>query len=196
MEIMEIINTILLGVLICFSTLVFLPIIFEKNNGIYRIFKNFNYSGIWFLKMFFKKQAPFKVKVILYSSCEVKTHGVQKIFGIGDFFHHNNSDRYGYIYEGNGKYGIYSYRYQDSKRIPEERLGTVKSGEPFFLEFHRSIVDKYKMGRYLYPYFEQDGVQEKGAPHTMKLKLEFEVFNYKDDFFFTYSDSKYNRFKF
>ena len=32
---------------------------------------------------------------------------------------------------------------------------------------------KYKIGRYLYPYFEQDGDDEKGAPHDMKIRLYF-----------------------
>ena len=56
--------------------------LFTKNSGYYRIYKRMNFSGIWFLKMFFKEQLPFSVKVIFDKSFEVKTLGVQKIFGI------------------------------------------------------------------------------------------------------------------
>lgn len=151
----------------------FSPFLFEKNGGRFRIFKSLNYSGIWFLKMFFIEQLPFKVKVIFDESCQVKTLGVQKIFGIGDLFHHKNSDRYGFIYQGNKTFGIYSYQYKGGKLIPWEKLGEVKTNEPFYINFPMSITFKYKMGRYLYPYFEQDGDDEKGAPHTMKLYMEF-----------------------
>tara|TARA_Y100001937_G_C7129688_1_gene336665 strand:- start:1276 stop:1767 length:492 start_codon:yes stop_codon:yes gene_type:complete len=145
--------------------------LFTKNNGLYKIRKNMNFSGFWFFKVFFKTQKPFQVGVIMDKSCEVQTLGVQKIFGIGDLFHHKNSDRYGFIYEGNHKFGIYSYQYRDGKLIPWEKLGTVKTEEPFFIVFDDN--SKYKIGRYLYPYFEQDGDDEKGAPHDMKIRLYF-----------------------
>ena len=125
--------------------------------------------------MFFIKQRPFQVMVILDKSCEVKTLGVQKIFGIGDLFHHNNSDRYGFIYEGNHKFGIYSYQYRDGQLQPWEKLGTVETYEPFNLVFHDT--DRYKKGRYLFPYFEQDGDDEKGAPHKMEIELYFGPLN-------------------
>ena len=89
--------------------------LFTKNNGLYKIRKNINFSGFWFFKVFFKPQKPFQVGVIMDKSCEVQTLGVQKIFGIGDLFHHKNSDRYGFIYEGNHKFGIYSYQYRDGE---------------------------------------------------------------------------------
>ena len=123
--------------------------------------------------MFFIKQSPFKVRVIFYESCEVETLGVQKIFGIGDLLHHNNSDRYGFIYEGDKTFGIYSYQYRDGKLTPWTKLGDVKTDEPFYINFSLSTNSKYKIGRYLYPYFEQDGDDEKGAPHTMKLHMKF-----------------------
>ena len=147
--------------------------LFIKNSGLYKIRKGMNFSGIWLLKMFFIKQSPFKVKVIFYESCEVETLGVQKIFGIGDLLHHNNSDRYGFIYEGDKTFGIYSYQYRDGKLIPWKKLGDVKTDEPFYINFSLSTNSKYKIGRYLYPYFEQDGDDEKGAPHTMKLHMKF-----------------------
>jgi hypothetical protein len=147
--------------------------LFRKNSGIYKIRKGMNFSGIWIMKMFFIKQSPFKVKVVFYESCEVKTLGVQKIFGIGDLLHHNNSDRYGFIYEDDKTFGIYSYQYRDGKLTPWVKLGDVKTDEPFYINFSLSTNSKYKIGRYLYPYFEQDGDAEKGAPHTMKLHMEF-----------------------
>lgn len=151
--------------------------LFTKNSGTYKIRKGMNFSGIWFLKMFLKNQKPFKARVIFGESCEVKTLGVQKIFGMGDLFHHNNSDRYGFIYEGGGEYGIYSYQYKNGQRIPWVKLGSVKSNEPFIITFDSKITDKYKLGRYLYPYFEQDGDDEKGVPHTMKMNIEFLKFD-------------------
>lgn len=159
--------------LIISSMVLLLPYFFQKNGGKYRIFKGMNFSGIWFLKMFFMNQKTFQTLVTFDESCEVKTLGVQKIFGIGDLLHHNNSDRYGFVYEGNSEFGIYSYQYREGKRIPWIKLGTVKSKEPFFITFPSSIIDKYKMGRYLYPYFEQDGDDEKGAPHKMVMDMEF-----------------------
>ena len=147
--------------------------LYTKNSGCYKIRKGMNFSGIWILKMFFKKQSPFKVKVVFYESCEVETLGVQKIFGIGDLLHHNNSDRYGFIYEGDKTFGIYSYQYRDGKLTPWTKLGDVKTDEPFYINFSLSTNSKYKIGRYLYPYFEQDGDDEKGAPHTMKLHMKF-----------------------
>ena len=53
-------------------------------SGVYKIRKGWNFSGIWFMKMFFSKRKPFYVKVVFDRSCMVKTLGVQKIFGIDD----------------------------------------------------------------------------------------------------------------
>ncbi len=150
---------------------------FAKKSKVYKIRKGLNYSGIWFFKMFFRKQKPFWVEVVLDESCEVKTLGVQKIFGIGDLFHHNNSDRYGFIYKGNSEFQICSYQYSNGELLPQRILRTVKSNEPFKIAFRKGITEKYKIGRYLYPYFEQDGDSEKGAPHTMKIKLTFNNIN-------------------
>lgn len=147
--------------------------LYTKNSGRYRIIKGMNFSGIWFLKMFLKKQLPFKAKVVFDKSFEVETLGVQKIFGIGDLLHHKNSDRYGFIYQGDKTFGIYSYQYRNGKSIPWIKLGEVKTDESFFINFSLPVVSKYKIGRYLYPYFEQDGDDEKGAPHTMKLHIKF-----------------------
>ena len=151
--------------------------LFTKNSGYYRIYKRMNFSGIWFLKMFFQEQLPFSIKVVFDESFEVKTLGVQKIFGIGDLLHHKNSDRYGFIYQGDKTFGIYSYQYRDGKSIPWIKLGEVKSDEVFHINFPLSITYKYKIGRYLYPYFEQDGDDEKGAPHKMKLYMYFDENN-------------------
>lgn len=167
--------TLLIPVLAFVFTSIAFIILSDKHGGNYRIFKGLNYSGIWFFKMFFTKREPFQARVILDKSCEVKTNGVQKIFGIGDLFHHNNSDRFGFIYEGNGRYGIYSYQYRKGELQPWTKLGTVESGEVFYIVFNKSIVDRYKKGRYLYPYFEQDGDAEKGAPHTMLMNINFHI---------------------
>ena len=149
--------------------------LFTKNNGLYKIRKNMNFSGFWFFKVFFKRQKPFQVGVVMDKSCEVQTLGVQKIFGIGNLLHHKNSDRYGFIYEGNHKFGIYSYQYRNGKLIPWEKLGTVDTNEYFYITFINT--NKYKIGRYLYPYFEQDGDDEKGAPHDMVIELNFMSLN-------------------
>jgi hypothetical protein len=165
---------IILIYLVLALSIIFMTIpLYTKNSGCYKIRKGMNFSGIWFLKMFLKKQLPFKVKVIFDESFQVETLGVQKIFGIGDLLHHNNSDRYGFIYEGDKTFGIYSYQYRDGKLTPWVKLGDVKTDEPFYINFRLSTNSKYKIGRYLYPYFEQDGDDEKGAPHTMKLHMEF-----------------------
>lgn len=148
-------------------------IITSKHSSTYKIHKRLNYSGIWILKVFINQQLPFQAKVTLDKSFEVKTLGVQKIFGIGNILHHKRSDRYGLIYEGDSIFGIYSYQYRDGKCIPWKKLGSVETGVPFYITFKDSIVDKYKIGRFLYPYFEMDGDSEKGAPHTMKMDIEF-----------------------
>jgi len=162
----------ILLILILISASVFL---FTKNSGTYKIRRGMNFSGIWFLKMFIMKQTPFQVRVKLTRSCEVKTLGVQKIFGMGDLLHHKNSDRYGFIYEGDSKFGIYSYQYRNGKLLPWEKLGTVDTNEDFYITFINT--DSYPIGRYLFPYFEQDGDDEKGAPHDMVIELDFVPLN-------------------
>jgi hypothetical protein len=146
-------------------------------SGVYKIRRGWNFSGIWFMKMFFSKRKTFYVKVVFDKSCMVKTLGVQKIFGIGDLSHHKNSDRYGFIYEGNinGKdiFGIYSYQYRLGQLMTCEKLGEVEPNEPFLIVFDENITNKYKIGRYLFPYFEQDGDDEKGAPYEMSMRLDF-----------------------
>jgi hypothetical protein len=146
-------------------------------SGVYKIRRGWNFSGIWFMKMFFSKRKPFYVKVVIDRSFMVKTLGVQKIFGIGDLLHHKNSDRYGFIYEGNinGKdiFGIYSYQYRNGQLTPWKKLGEVEPNQPFYICFYHDITEQYEMGRYLFPYFEQDGDDEKGAPHEMIIRLDF-----------------------
>ena len=153
--------------------------LFGKNGGLFLIRKGRNFSGFWFLKMFLKKQKPFKVRATLWYNCEIPTLGIQKLFGVGNLFnHHKESDRFAFKYEGNNEYGIYTYRYENGKKVPDVRLGTVSSGENFYLAFSKKTLDKYEKGRYLYPYFEQDGQDEKGAPHKMSIALYF----YPEDF--------------
>lgn len=147
--------------------------LFSKNSGKYTIRKRMNYSGIWILKFFLVKQKPFHARIKLDKSFEVKTEGVQKIFGIGNLNHHKNSDRYGLIYDGDGKFGIYSYQYRNGSRSQWYRLGTVRTDETFYIRFDNYIVSRYKIGRYLYPYFEQDGDDELGAPHNMTMSIYF-----------------------
>jgi hypothetical protein len=100
--------------------------------------------------MFFSKRKPFYVRVVFDKSCMVKTLGVQKIFGIGDLFHHKNSDRYGFIYEGNinGKdiFGIYSYQYRLGQLMTCEKLGEVEPNEPFYIYFYHDITHQYING--------------------------------------------------
>lgn len=154
-------------------------------SGIYKIRKGWNFSGIWFMKMFFSKRKPFYVRVVFDRSCMIKTLGIQKIFGIGDLLHHKNSDRYGFIYEGNvnGKdiFGIYSYQYRNGQLITSEKLGEVEPNEPFYIYFYHDITQQYKIGRYLFPYFEQDGDDEKGAPHEMVIRLDFKTSDNTDN---------------
>jgi len=168
-------NTISIIVLYTIIPLVCSVLLFTKNSGTYTIRKGMNFSGIWLLKMFFMKQKPFQVRVKLTKSCEVKTLGVQKIFGMGDLFHHKNSDRYGFIYEDDNKFGIYSYQYRDGQLLPWKKLGSVDTNEDFYITFINT--DRYTIGRYLFPYFEQDGDDERGAPHDMIIELDFVPLN-------------------
>jgi hypothetical protein len=87
-------------------------------SGVYKIRRGWNFSGIWFMKMFFSKRKPFYVKVVIDRSFMVKTLGV-------------------------------------------------------YICFYHDITEQYEMGRYLFPYFEQDGDDEKGAPHEMIIRLDF-----------------------
>jgi len=145
---------------------------FTKNSGKYHIRKRMNFSGFWFLKIFLTKQIPFQVRIILNDSCKVQTLGIQKIFGMGDLYHHKNSDRYGFTYDGYDTFTIYSYQYINGN-MSFTILGNVKTNEPFFIMFDENITNKYKIGRYLFPYFEQDGDDEKGAPHKMTIDIMF-----------------------
>ena len=158
--------------------LIILAHLFTKNSGKYKIRKGMNFSGFWFFKMFFIKQTPFQARIILDDSCKVQTLGIQKIFGMGDLYHHKNSDRYGFTYDGNDKFSIYLYQYINGFSLLVKKLGNVKTNEPFLIVFDENITNKYKIGRYLFPYFEQDGKEEKGAPHTMTIDIMFAPIDY------------------
>ena len=75
----------------------------------------------------------------------------------------------------NGKdiFGIYSYQYRLGQLMTCEKLGEVEPNEPFYIYFYHDITQQYKIGRYLFPYFEQDGDDEKGAPHKMTIDIMF-----------------------
>lgn len=154
------------------AVLAMIKYFFEPVSATYTIKKGRNYSNWYYrLRVFLKTQKPFTVEITLHKSCEVKTEGIQKIFGIGDFNHHLNSDRIGFRWDGM-YYTIFSYKYMGTVRH-EVALRKVSSEEKFSINFHEFQLSQYPRGKYLFPYFEQDGTEEEGAPQDMKITLTF-----------------------
>lgn len=136
----------------------------------YTIRKGKNYSG-WRFKPFFKAREKV-VAFELHTSCKVETEGVQKIFGLGDINHHQNSFRFGFRYDSKEDiFFIYEYIYSDGELLTPKSIGFCYANQRVELTIDRHIVGRYKFGKFLFPYFEMDGDEELGAPHDMSITL-------------------------
>ena len=134
----------------------------------YTIRKGRNYSGYRF-KPFYNFKGCL-LEFTLHDSCKVKTEGIQKIFGLGDFDQHKNSLRVGFRYnKSEDKFDIFYYGYKNG-RLLVDFLFKIESNEKTLFE----IPEWYGFGKFLFPYFEQDGgINNKGAgaPHDIKMTL-------------------------
>lgn len=136
----------------------------------YVIKKGNNYSG-WRFKPFWKPKGK-EVEVTLHKSCKVETQGLQKIFGMGDIDHHINSFRFAYRYDSYlDLFHIYEYVYQNGAKIEDELVLSCRPETPVKLYITDEIAQRYTFGKYLFPYFEQDGEDELGAPQEMRMTL-------------------------
>jgi len=146
--------------------------IFKPVSRTYTIRKGKNYSGYRF-KPFYKVK-PFRISVTLHSHCRIATNGIQKIFGLGDLDHHENSFRYGWKFLPDlNVFEIYEYTYFNGDLDWKPTGFLANPNERFFLEFDHYTVSKYKWGKFLFPYFEQDGDAEEGAPRKLKISIYF-----------------------
>lgn len=135
----------------------------------YRIKKGNNYSG-WRFKPFYKAK-PKHLTITMHSSCKVETEGIQKIFGLGDINHHDNSFRIGYKYDKDlDLFYLYTYQYSGGVLF-WDFVDTVKAERRYVINIPKRITDRYTWGKFLFFYFEQDGDDEKGAPHDMAMTL-------------------------
>lgn len=145
--------------------------LFRPASVTYIIKKGSNYSQWYYrFRIFLVTQKPFKVEVTLHKSCEVYTDGIQKIFGLGDFNHHVNSFRYGFRWNG-AEYDLYTYEYFKGHRLKPSMAGSFKANKKITIYFDEDIVNKFPKGKFLFPYFEQDGRNELGAPQDMRMTL-------------------------
>ena len=157
-------GTIGLGfILIILSYWLFFPV-----SGTYKIKKGNHYSG-WRFKFFFK-QSDINLKVKFYDSCWYDIHHwgnhINKLYGIGDFNIHKNSDRIGW--RPNEKVGyidLFFYDYRDGKRFIAKRtfIKTLK-----YHEIHL-ITPEYKFGRHSFFYYGG----KPTAPNDMVCDIVF-----------------------
>ena len=142
--------------------------LFQPVSRTYVIRKGRNYCYHGF--KFFIKPRIKSIGVTFHESCKVETKGIQKIFGLGDIDHHENSFRWGWRYFAESDtFHIYEYKYSSG----------VRNWKPMNIEIpangnlQLSLPNEYSYGKYLFPYFEQDGEEELGAPHDMRITLAF-----------------------
>lgn len=153
---------------VCFVVFVILPLgwlFLVSKSHTYVIRKGMNYSGFRFKPFYNLPKATWEIT--LHDGCKVETEGIQKIFGVGDINHHENSMRVGFRYiKSKDLFNIYLYGY--------------KNGTPFenYL-FSEQVNKKFKwthdgwkgLGKYLFFYFEQDGSEGEGAPQEMRATV-------------------------
>jgi len=164
------------------------------------IFKNNHKSVGRRLVLFFKKKRkPLKYWIKFDIDCEYKTKDpknqkdINKLFGYSFGFHHKNSVRFGWRFNGE-ELEIVSYVYRDGKRVNEWDeniyIGNIECGKKYLFEikmddgkYFLSIRDEkhnliginylnhgkklFPIGYHLWPYF---GGNEK-APKDFMFKI-------------------------
>ena len=118
----------------------------------YKVKKGKHYSGIR-IKPFYKSK-NIKLKVKFYNTCwyDIKKYGdhVNKLYGIGDFNIHKNSDRIGWRPSDKiGYIDLFKYKYRDSQRTIE-KFRTIKVLKYFDIE---TDAPEYKFGRHTFFYY-------------------------------------------